>query len=157
MDLLNTISCAVSSAYGAVVRKNRQAEQNNRLKAIVKSELGVMNRAYIALGKYYYKQLRGQASGDQAVLCSAIDQATERIQKARGQMLTGEPAKDLSPEEQEPQAPETDEEPEGDAPTMELKDSPVYHPFLTHAREAQEELEEEDDLKMPEPYLGGRE
>lgn len=39
MDLFNTISCAVAAAYEAVANRNRQAAVNNRLKAVVRSEL----------------------------------------------------------------------------------------------------------------------
>ena len=83
MDLFNTISCAVAAAYEAVANRNRQAAVNNRLKAVVRSEMGTINRAYIALGKHFYNDLRSQATGDEAVLCNAIDQAKERILKAR--------------------------------------------------------------------------
>ena len=83
MDFFNTVSCAIAAAYEAVANKNRQTASNNRLKAIVRSEMGTINRAYIALGKHFYNDLRHQATGDEAVLCSAIDQAQERIQKAR--------------------------------------------------------------------------
>ena len=48
MDLFNTISCAVAAAYEAVANRNRQAAVNNRLKAVVRSELATINRAYIA-------------------------------------------------------------------------------------------------------------
>ena len=82
MDLFNTISCAVAAAYEAVANRNRQAAVNNRLKAVVRSELATINRAYIALGKHFYNDLRSQAAGDEAVLCNAIDQAKERILKA---------------------------------------------------------------------------
>ena len=53
MDLFNTISCAVAAAYEAVANRNRQAAVNNRLKAVVRSELAAINRAYIALGKHF--------------------------------------------------------------------------------------------------------
>ena len=69
MDLFNTISCAVAAAYEAVANRNRQAAVNNRLKAVVRSELAAINRAYIALGKHFYNDLRSQAAGDEAVLC----------------------------------------------------------------------------------------
>ena len=58
MDLFNTISCAVAAAYEAVANRNRQAAVNNRLKAVVRSELATINRAYIALGKHFYNDLR---------------------------------------------------------------------------------------------------
>lgn len=44
MDLFNTISCAVAAAYEAVANRNRQAAVNNRLKAVVRSELATINR-----------------------------------------------------------------------------------------------------------------
>ena len=66
MDLFNTISCAVAAAYEAVANRNRQAAVNNRLKAVVRSELATINRAYIALGKHFYNDLRSQAAGDEA-------------------------------------------------------------------------------------------
>ena len=143
MDLFNTISCAVAAAYEAVANRNRQAAVNNRLKAVVRSELATINRAYIALGKHFYNDLRSQAAGDEAVLCNAIDQAKERILKAREKLAA------------ESQAWEQDEE-NDDVLTENLKESPVYHPFVAQAQEAEEDSETEE-LKMPRPHTGGGE
>ena len=82
MDLFNTISCAVAAAYEAVANRNRQAAVNNRLKAVVRSELAASTGLHRP-GKALYNDLRSQAAGDEAVLCNAIDQAKERILKAR--------------------------------------------------------------------------
>ena len=51
MDLFNTISCAVAAAYEAVANRNRQAAVNNRLKAVVRSELATINRGLHRPGK----------------------------------------------------------------------------------------------------------
>lgn len=156
MDLLNTISCAVAAAYEAVANRNRQAAVNNRLKAIVRSEMGTINRAYIALGKHFYNDLRSQATGDEAVLCNAIDQAKERILKAREKLAAeNRPTKGTGKAEVK-NAQAWEEDPENDdVLTEKLKESPVYHPFVAQAQEAEEDAEE--DLKMPKPHTDGRE
>lgn len=158
MDFLNTISCAVAAAYEAVANRNRQAAVNNRLKAIVRSEMGTINRAYIALGKHFYNDLRSQATGDEAVLCNAIDQAKERILKAREKLAEeNRPTKGTGKAEvRNIRAWEADEE-NDDVLTEKLKESPVYHPFVAQAQEAEEDSETEEDLKMPKPYAGGGE
>ena len=69
MDLFNTISCAVAAAYEAVANRNRQAAVNNRLKAVVRSELATINRAYIALGKHFYNDLPGRRRRGGSVQC----------------------------------------------------------------------------------------
>lgn len=158
MDFLNTVSCAVTAAYRAVANRNRQAAVNNRLKAIVRSEMGTINRAYIALGKHFYNDLRGQATGDQAVLCNAIDQAKERIQKAREKLAVENKTKGSGSKgpEEKPHIWEEDLE-NDDVLTQKLKESPVYHPFVAQAQEAADDSEPEEELKMPEPGTGNGE
>lgn len=51
------------------------------------------------------------------------------------------------------QAWEQDEE-NDDVLTENLKESPVYHPFVAQAQEAEEDSETEE-LKMPRPHTGG--
>ena len=157
MDLFNTISCAVAAAYEAVANRNRQAAVNNRLKAVVRSELATINRAYIALGKHFYNDLRSQAAGDEAVLGNAIDQAKERILKAREKLAAeSQPTKGSGKAKvKNTQAWEQDEE-NDDVLTENLKESPVYHPFVAQAQEAEEDSETEE-LKMPRPHTGGGE
>lgn len=155
MDFLNTVSCAVAAAYEAVANKNRQTASNNRLKAIVRSEMGTINRAYIALGKHFYNDLRQQATGDEAVLCNAIDQAQERIQKARKKLAAQKQAKENGEKAVQGKNPPWEDDLENDdILTEKLKESPVYHPFVAQAQEAADDLESEEDLKMPEPRTG---
>ena len=159
MDFFNTVSCAIAATYEAVANKNRQTASNNRLKAIVRSEMGTINRAYIALGKHFYNDLRHQATGDEAVLCSAIDQAQERIQKAREKLaaeklVKGNGGKDAQTDGRgKARAWEEDLE-NDDILTEKLRESPVYHPFVAQAQEAADDAESEEDLKMPEPRTG---
>lgn len=159
MDFLNTVSCAIAAAYEAVANKNRQAASNNRLKAIVRSEMGTINRAYIALGKHFYNDLRQQATGDQAVLCNAIDQARERIEKVREKLAVEKQAEENGKKDAQAAVREKarawDEDLENDdILTEKLKESPVYHPFVAQAQEAADDSESEEDLKMPEPRTG---
>lgn len=157
MELWNTVSHAASAAYGAVVRRNRQAAVNNRLKAIVRGELGTINRAYIALGKYYYNELRDQARGDQALLCSTIDQAKERIQKAQEQLTVEKAEKPIWEDAQKKKTsfPEEQEDPgEETIPTESAGESPVRYPFAAPVREAEDDAEAEDAFKIQEAPEG---
>ncbi|MEE1105187.1 MAG: hypothetical protein UH083_04445, partial [Ruminococcus sp.] len=65
MSILNTFVNGFNSAVEAVsttaqtfVKKNRTNAKLNRLRDVMKSESELMNRAYIALGKDYYEQIK---------------------------------------------------------------------------------------------------
>ena len=93
MSILDTLKCRFGNAVDTLstlaqtfVEKNRTAAKLNRLREIMKSESELMNRAYIALGKGYYEQIKkGEKPNTEreAKLVELIDKCKARIAKAR--------------------------------------------------------------------------
>ena len=91
MNILNTIGSGITQAIDTVVEKNRYIAYTNRLKFVIKSETETLNRAYIALGKHFYKDLKGDTeSAEVQRLCRVIDVAQERLKKAQDRQCVGE-------------------------------------------------------------------
>lgn len=83
MKVLQIIGSAVSDAVEYVVEKNRVQAQQNRLRMVMRNEADHINKAYVALGKYYYENLRGKDDTEENRLyCETIDKSTERLKKA---------------------------------------------------------------------------
>ncbi len=83
MKVLEIIGSAVSDAVEYVVEKNRIQAQQNRLRMVMRNEADLINRSYIALGKYYYENLRGKDDSEQnRKYCETIDKSCTRMRKA---------------------------------------------------------------------------
>ena len=83
MKVLEIIGSAVSDAVEYVVEKNKIQAQQNRLRMVMRNEADLINRSYIALGKYYYENLRGKDDSEQnRTCCETIDKSSARMQKA---------------------------------------------------------------------------
>lgn len=87
MSFFDTIGGSVSNAFKSVVERNRKAALINRVKIVIKAEEQNAERAYIALGKYYYQNLRDETNGDTELYCELADRANKRLARA-GQRLT---------------------------------------------------------------------
>jgi hypothetical protein len=93
MSFLNTLIGGFGTAVDTIstvaqtfVEKQRTNAKLNRLRAVMKSESELMNRAYIALGKGYYEQIKKGEKPDserEAKLVELIDNCKARIAKAR--------------------------------------------------------------------------
>lgn len=85
----NGLSTAVDTVSGitqTIIEKNRLNAQLNRLRAIMKSECEMINRAYITLGKKYYENKvnnKTDACENEAELFLIIENSKEQIKKAR--------------------------------------------------------------------------
>lgn len=123
MNILNTIGSGITQAIDTVVEKNRYIAYTNRLKFVIKSETETLNRAYSALGKHFYKDLKGDPeSAEVQRLCRVIDVAQERLKKAQDRLEyvimygipeTNKPEEPVAQEE-EPAIVDSSEEDEGD-------------------------------------------
>lgn len=83
MKVLEIIGSAVSDAVEYVVEKNRIQAQQNRLRMVMRNEADLINRSYMALGKYYYENLRTADDVEQnKKYCETIDKSSARMQKA---------------------------------------------------------------------------
>ena len=162
MNILNTIGSGITQAIDTVVEKNRYITYTNRLKFVIKSETETLNRAYSALGKHFYKDLKGDTeSAEVQRPCRVIDVAQERLKKAQDRLeyviMYGIPetnkAEELAAKE-EPVIVDSAEEDEGDiticcadnaeaiSDTLEIKET---------ADDVKAEIDEDDKTNVGEP------
>lgn len=73
---------AISEFTHTMVEKNRIRAKINRLKQIIKGDSQLRDDAYVALGKFFYENLREGASEENEELCNVVDKTTLRIEKA---------------------------------------------------------------------------
>lgn len=84
MSFIEKISGALSDSLDYLIDKNRQRAQLNRMATVIKNETEILNRAYIALGKHYYKTLDGKAEdSDISQILDTIKSAKIRLKKAK--------------------------------------------------------------------------
>ncbi len=79
---VETVSCMAQS----FIEKQRTNAKLNRLRSVMKSESELMNRAYIALGKGYYEQIKKGEKPQterEEKLVELIDNCKAKIAKAR--------------------------------------------------------------------------
>ncbi len=81
-NILESIGMSISHAVDCVVEKNRRSAQINRLKLVIRREERISEKAYIALGKYYYHNLRDENDPVTEPHCAAVDQAARRMDRA---------------------------------------------------------------------------
>lgn len=85
-NIFETIGHTLSGAVDYVVEKNRRAAQINRLKMVIRKEERAAEKAYIALGKYYYHTLRDELNAVTEPHCAAVDNATRRMDRAMSRL-----------------------------------------------------------------------
>lgn len=84
MNIIDKVSAGITASVDMIVDKNRELAQLNRLEAIIKNETDVLNHAYIALGKQYFKMLEGEAEEvDMTQVCDAVKLSEQRLKKAQ--------------------------------------------------------------------------
>ncbi len=87
MNFLSNIGTGITQAIDTVVEKNRRLAYINRLNYVIKGETETLNRAYIALGKHFYKNLNGETQNTEVErLCKVIEVAQERLKKAQDRL-----------------------------------------------------------------------
>ncbi len=87
MNFFSNIGSGISQAIDTVVEKNRRHAYINRLNYVIQGETETLNRAYIALGKHFYKNLNGDPENTEVErLCKVIDVAQERLKKAQDRL-----------------------------------------------------------------------
>ncbi len=83
MKFLNVIGTAVNDAVTYVVEKNNNQAQLNRLRMTIKNEAQLMDKTYIALGKYYYENMKDlEEDENNKYHFEVIDNSKERMAKA---------------------------------------------------------------------------
>lgn len=93
MTFLDTVKSGLEAAVDTVsgvtqtiIEKNRANAQLNRLRAVMKSECEMINRAYITLGKNYYENKQNgndEACPNEEELFEVIEKSKANIKRAR--------------------------------------------------------------------------
>ena len=111
MSLFYNLREGVFGAINYVVDKNRKISLINRIKGIVRTEEQNADQAYIALGKYYFHNLRDPKNTETEFYCQEVEYANRRIRRAMMKLdeLTGEDLYFLDHEDL--LTPDPDEEP----------------------------------------------
>lgn len=73
---------AVQGAVEVVAEKNRKAALQNRLRTVIRCEEKAAERAYLALGRYYYHNLRDAENTVTEPHCVDIEASERRIDAA---------------------------------------------------------------------------
>ena len=82
MDIFKNIADSVTKTVNCVVDQNRKIALINRLKIVIANEKETKARAYIALGKYYYENLRDAENESTERFCEAAENSDRRLKKA---------------------------------------------------------------------------
>lgn len=82
MNLFQNVADGVTKAIDYVVEANRKAALINRVKVVVRSEEKNIDQAYIALGKYYFRNLRDESNEETEHYCKAVENGKSRLDRA---------------------------------------------------------------------------
>lgn len=85
MNFFETIGNCLNDTVQTLVEKNRVKAQVNRLRLVMRSEAKSINKAYIELGKEYYKKIKDgelSPSAEADNHCNSIVKSGERFKKA---------------------------------------------------------------------------
>lgn len=86
MDILKSIGDAFGSAMSFVGEKNRKAAYLNRIRTVIRCEEKAAEKEYIALGRYYYNNLRDRNNPVTESHCAELDVISERLESALAQL-----------------------------------------------------------------------
>ncbi len=82
MDFFKNLASAVVGAKDIMVEKNRRTALINRLRTVIKCEEQISDRAYMALGRYYYHNLRDDSNPVTEPHCADIDDSQRKLENA---------------------------------------------------------------------------
>lgn len=82
MGIMKSVRGGVSGALDFAVAKNRKHALISKVKHVIAEEEHRANEAYIALGKYYYNNLRDAENNETEFYCAEVDNAERRMQRA---------------------------------------------------------------------------
>ena len=143
-SVFKTAGGAMQTAVDVVAEKNRKTALMNRLRTVIRCEEKAAERAYLALGRYYYHNLRDAANAETENYCVGIETAEKRIEDA---MLKLE---ELNREEGEAAQAEVETE-EMPVSAVPIEDA-VPEGFVDEAVEATEIAAEVKDESEDLPY-----
>ncbi|MFI3326225.1 MAG: hypothetical protein R3Y35_08620 [Clostridia bacterium] len=82
MGFLKNVTSAVTDAKDYIVVKNKKTNAINKLKATIRKEKAKADKAYNALGRYYFHNLRDEANPVTEINCKEIEEAEDIIEKS---------------------------------------------------------------------------
>ena len=82
VELFKNIGEIMENAKKNFSEKGKKASAAAKLRAIIKAEEKATERAYMALGKYYYNNLRDKNDVTAEPYCASLDSSREKIEKA---------------------------------------------------------------------------
>lgn len=86
MKLFQNIGKAVTGAASYLTEKNRRAARLNRVRTVIKCQEKAAEKEYLALGRYYYHNLRDKDNTVTEGHCAALDQIEEALDAALDQL-----------------------------------------------------------------------
>ena len=94
MEFLKTIGKAVGEAAAHLGEKNHRAAQLSRIRSFIRCQEKAAEKEYLALGRYYYHNLRDKENDVTEAHCLALDEIEQRLDAALDQLSqkTGLPA-----------------------------------------------------------------
>ena len=91
MEFLKTIGKAVGEAAAYLGEKNHRAAQLSRIRSFIRCQEKAAEKEYLALGRYYYHNLRDKENDVTEAHCLALDEIGRRpgpaepvLQRQRG-------------------------------------------------------------------------
>ena len=82
MSFLENLGNGIARVIDSVVEKNHRASVINRLRIVIRNERENTARAYVALGKYYFENLRDPQNEETERLCRSVEESTARMRRA---------------------------------------------------------------------------
>lgn len=86
MGLFQTIGQSVSEAVNFMGEKSRRAAYLNRIRAVIRCEEKAAEKQYLALGRYYYHNLRDKNNPVTEAHCAELDEIETRLESALTQL-----------------------------------------------------------------------
>lgn len=86
MNFLKNIGKAVENAANYVGEKNRRAAALNRIRAVIRCEEKAAEKEYLALGRYYYNNLRDKDNAVTEPHCVELEGIEARLDQAIAQL-----------------------------------------------------------------------
>ena len=152
MDFLKNITDAIKEAAGAVAEQNHRTAQVNRIRALIKLESKAAEQEYLALGRYYYNQLRDSENPVAESHCAVLDGIEERIAAAQNRLeqlfFTGEDPEEIG-EIDEFAEDDLDEEIEPEDLAEEEKELIDLEDVESYDHDPMEESEEDENSGLP--------
>lgn len=86
MEFLKTIGKAVGEAAAYLGEKNHRAAQLSRIRSFLRCQEKAAEKEYLALGRYYYHNLRDKENDVTEAHCLALDEIEQRLDAALDQL-----------------------------------------------------------------------